>query len=266
MHADFWGVSETMAAPYLQFLDEHRYFATAIKCPYVMMVPKPSVPGGVERTPGMLVAQSTGQTTRLQKENAEQHAAGLGISRPYWYDLEVYWFQDLAFLNFNGMHDSKYNGHRLPYTFGQFLHTACMQKGVAFATETVFGGAVLSPLRSMLHRLQIPVWAEITVGSSYHGYFALDAYLRIFGHGIESATEEAQFLLNTYMPPEKRTHRFPEDWWQCDDWVSVGQRECVAEWNVQFLAGMVPYDATQGNRRMEVFQRHLTGGSTRSRM
>ena len=106
--------------------------------------------------------------------------------------------------------------------------------------EKVFGGAVLAPQRRLLRRLGLPAWAEITVGSSYHALRALDAHIRIFGAGIESASQEAHYLLNTDRIPGDRWHLLPEEWFRCRSWVSVGQKPVIDEWNVEILAGIAP--------------------------
>ena len=244
--ANEWGVSLAVASQYLAHVHENRYFATAIMCP--MTMPSPTGP-----EQGILVATSTAHSTRIQKQNLEQHAAGKGIEKPYWKDLEVHWYPGLAFLNFNGLHDPTYQGRTLPLLFGEYLEQACIRQDVAYYTAPVFGGAVLSPLRDLLRRLGLPVWAEITAGNSFHAYRGLDAYIRIFGAGIESPQEEAHYILNTQYDALQRFLLAPERWWTCDSWVSAGQKPVVAEWNLQLLAAVVSADPAQlhaANRRI----------------
>ena len=81
----------------------------------------------------------------------------------------------------------------------------------------------MGPLRALLRKLGLPVWADITLGISYHAYRALDAYLRVFGAGIESAQQEAHFLLNTERISSRRWRLAPENWWRCKSWVPVRQ-------------------------------------------
>ena len=228
-----WAVFPELARAYLEYVDRNRYFATSFMCPVVGMA---SAAGPVS---GMLVAISTAESTRVHKENALEHSAGRGIRNPHWQYLQVYFFKDLAFLNFSGMHDEQYGGYPLPVLFGEYLKQACIAKGIEYADKPVFEGPVLSPLRAMLQELGTPIWAEITAGSSFHEYRALDAYVRVFGMGIESAEQEAMFILNTEAAARNRRLKYPEEWWTCDSWVSKGQKWVVAEWNLKYISRAV---------------------------
>ena len=136
-----------------------------------------------------------------------------------------------------------------------------MQKGIDFRLDPKFRGAVLAPLRALLCRLGVPVWAEITVGNSYLAYRGLDAYIRVFGAGIESATQEAHFLLNTERMPSERRLLAPELWWLCSSWVSLGQKDVVAEWNLELLASLVSANNPTSRRRMDAILQHLRSTS-----
>ena len=72
-----------------------------------------------------------------------------------------------------------------------------MRQHVVFPTAGVYAGLLLPPLRELLRRLNLAVWAELTVGNSFREYRALDAYLRVFGPNIISPAQEAHFLLNS---------------------------------------------------------------------
>ena len=138
------------------------------------------------------------------------------------------------------MTDPTNQGQLLRVSFGESLQDYCTRQGFPLPREPVFGSAVLAPLRRLLRRLGLPVWAEITVGSSYHAYRALDAYIRIFGAGIQSPTQEAHFLLNTDRIPDDRWRSRHEEWFRCRSWVSVGQKPVTAAWNVEILTGIAP--------------------------
>ena len=116
-------------------------------------------------------------------------------------------------------------------------------------------GAFLSPLRACLKQLNRHVWAEITVGSSYHGYKALDAYVRIFGSQIVSADEEAWYLLNMENGPYLRAWKRPEDWWGCHHWISRGQKQCISEWTLELLCG-IEVSTPQAAMRMRTIMGH----------
>ena len=112
----------------------------------------------------------------------------------------------------------------------------------------------------MLRRLKVQVWAELCFDFSYHGYRALDGYVRIFGAGINSPKEEAHYLLNTEAPPSQRRLMRPEEWYFCRSWYSWGQKRCIAEWNLELVAAMAAADERQYRvaiNRSSVLQGHL---------
>ena len=154
--AEEWGVSPEAAGQYLEFLQFNAYFATALMCPV-----------SIGSASGIVVSTSTAASTRRQMMNLAEHQAGMGSSFPYWLELQVWWYPHLAFLNFHGLTDPTHQGQLLPVSFGDFLQDYCTRQGFPMPREPVFGGAVLAPLRRLLRRLGVPVWAEITVGSSY---------------------------------------------------------------------------------------------------
>ena len=99
-------------------------------------------------------------------------------------------------MNHAGIGNLDYRGTKLNVSFGDFLRGYCFQHGVDFGQPYVFGCVVLAPLRDLLRRVKVQVWAELAFGFSYHAYRVLDGYVRIFGAGIISPEEEAHYLLN----------------------------------------------------------------------
>ena len=81
--------------------------------------------------------------------------------------MDVWWYPGLAFLNWAGLTSHVYHGHRLDCTFGAYLVTACLNKGIQMPVDPVVRGPVLAPLRMLLRQLGLPVWAELTPGNSY---------------------------------------------------------------------------------------------------
>ena len=149
-------------------------------------------------------------------------------------------FQGMAMMNFAGCLDNRYQGTRLAHNFGQYLCEACIVQQNPFPTEGVYRGPLLSPLRTLLQRLNVAVWAEVTVGSSFSEYKGLDAYVRFFGSNIVSPEEEAWFLLNTEIEDAgQRELKRPEDWYSCKHWKSMGQKPTIAEHNLEYIATMV---------------------------
>ena len=157
-----WGVPLWEAEAYVTHVDTNRYFAVAIMMPF-----------SIHGQPGMMVATSTAESTSIHKQNVVDHDLGRGIQDPAWMHFQMHWYDNLAFLNWNGMHDAAFNGQRQPYLLGAFLREACMRKRIDF-NVAVFSGPERSPLRSLLMKLGLLVWAEITVGVSFHAFRALD--------------------------------------------------------------------------------------------
>ena len=69
----------------------------------------------------VVVATSTAAITHRQMMNLRDHQAGMGISFPYWLELQVWWYPHLAFLNFHGLADPVYQGQLLRVSFGEFF-------------------------------------------------------------------------------------------------------------------------------------------------
>ena len=69
-------------------------------------------------------------------------------------------------MNVNRLTDPAYPGQNLPASVCELLQQHCIQQGFEMLREKVFHGAVLAPLRRLLRRLGLPVWAESTVGNS----------------------------------------------------------------------------------------------------
>ena len=130
-------------------------------------------------------------------------------------------------------------------SFGEYLQEACGRSQVQFPTAAVYDGPLLTPLRDLRTKLKLPVWAELTVGSSLRGYLGLGAYIRVFGSNIISPAMEAWYVLNTEDPPLQRYHRIPDQWWRCDCWMSMGQVECIAETTLEYTMGMRVHTASQ---------------------
>ena len=119
-----WQVSVDHVAEWVGHVRANGYYATAIMCP--AKLPSTRMPDGED---GMLIAISTAESTRIQKQNMIDHQAGRGIGRPYWHEFDLYWYVGLAFLNFSGITDSQYQGQKVTYTFGTYLRGVCSQQG-----------------------------------------------------------------------------------------------------------------------------------------
>ena len=144
------------------------------------------------------------------------------------------------------------------------MRAYCLEHGVEFARPRVFGGAILGPLRDMLRRLKVQVWAELTFGFSHHGYRALDGYVRIFGASINSPEEEAHYLFNTEASPSQRRLMRRGEWYFCRSWYSWGQRRCIVEWNLELVAAMAAADERQ--YRVAINRSIFLQGHLRSRL
>ena len=188
---------------------------------------------------------STPESTALQKANHARHKQGMGIAQPHWTLFQLWWFPRMVLGNVAGIHNREFQGRVLPQNFGVFMQSQCMKAGVHYANEYVWQGPLLQPLRMMLQRLNVGVWTETTIGSSYWGFKGLDAYFRYFGTSVKSAPYEAWYVLNTEEPVDARILKYPEEWYTCHVWRSMGQWDVVAEDTLQFRAGIEASSVSQ---------------------
>ena len=224
-------------------------------CP--VSLPDPQAPS--DYTTGIVIATSTPASTALQKENTREYEASQGVSYPFWMELEAWWYAGLAFLNFDGIANPKYQGHKLDVSFGQLLRPS-----VSSVVSTLPAN-LYSAVPFLLHFATCFVASVRRYGRNSHSARRSTRIVPwtvhcIFGAGIDSPPQEAHFLLNTdRMPRERRLIR-PDQWYYCNSWYSYGQKDCVAEWNLEYLAAMMASDKVQlqvAVNRINVLDSHL---------
>ena len=160
---------------------------------------------------GVLVAVSAAATTRIQKEQYFAHQGGQAINGGHWERVPLWWYPGLAMFNWSGITDPDFHGASFTQSLGEYLQNTAVASGIpSISRERVAQGPYLGPLRDLLRRVGVPVWIELTVGSSYREYRALDAYVRVLGSDITSPEEEAHYVLNTEIPPGDRYVLTPE--------------------------------------------------------
>lgn len=123
----------------------------------------------------------------------------------------------------------------MPGGFGGYLRAVSSDRGIDFSMAAVSIGLVQLPLRQLLQKLT-PVWAEVSIGNSYWEYRALDAYVSCFGAQTKTPEQQAWYLLNVEHPAGQRRMLWPEDWHTCRTWKSMGQKPCMFEWDLQYVA------------------------------
>ena len=89
----------------------------------------------------------------------------------------------------------------------------------------VIAGDTRKKLRELFRILGILAWKELTIGSSYQQYRALDVYERLMVAGMQDNPVAVWFLLNTEMPPMQRMCPDPRKWYEHRFWEFFGQRE-----------------------------------------
>ena len=70
----------------------------------------------------------------------------------------------------------------------------------------------------------------------------------------------AWYLLNNSKPPLQRYLYAPDAWYNCTDWLSIGQRGGMAEWTIVATDALFRQTYQQrvaGNRRMMIIQGHV---------
>ena len=212
-----------MAAMWYTMVKDNSYYATAFKVPYVM--------GDAS---GIFLIISTALSSYMYKENMMDMEASRMITDPYWLYYSVYQFAGMSLLNFADFGNSKYDGHQ------PFVDFRTMLAMVVFAKTPqwkdlycrITGGSMfMDSIRKVFQEgMGVTMWAEITVGRSWHVYCGLDFYIRVYTTGMRPPRQEAWYLLNGSSPHNQRRALAPEDWWVCKDFQAYGQREVIADW------------------------------------
>ena len=97
------------AREWLLQVANNSYDATAFMVPY-----------GINGINGMIVACSTGESTRIQHQNCQEQAAGMPVRDPSFLYFNVYWFPRMAILNFVGITKAKFQGSMIADHLGDF--------------------------------------------------------------------------------------------------------------------------------------------------
>ena len=160
-----------------------------------------------ERARGIMLVESTPESTRKYKENYLTFQGGGIITDPDWMYYRLMWFSGLTLLNFGGLAHGRIAGRATEMCVGDLF-------------DILFGGPVwrqtygainencfLEGFRRLLReKLGAYNWLELTISRSYIVYAALDVYVKVVSHGMPMTDEEAHFVLNTSVP-------WWERWW-----------------------------------------------------
>ena len=179
---------------------------------------------------GVMLCVSTPQSTALSKANANvcMRIVQNGIPRPEFLAFVAYFYEGLHFGNFRGFTDGKYPMFEAG-TFEDALGTLADAAGIANWLQMLFvrdGMLIYQGLRDLLHALQIPLYAHLTSGLSWHKYAALDVYLSIHSPAMDvEDCSPAWWLVCEEKPyPTERYVPKAEDWWALYSWEPYGQR------------------------------------------
>ena len=255
-----WRLSEDMyekAKQWHEKLVNQTYIATTIQVPFTL-----------DGRKGMLLADSTPQSTEVSKQNNHiNNMLGI-VTDPHWLYYKLWWHPGRAALNWSGIRDAKYEGSALPILLGELLERACIAKGMPDWRDRfcrIDHGFFRSSLRQLFVSLDIHNWIEITAGISWREYAVLDLYISVFSGGMEPPEEEAWYLLNTDVWPQYRHQPKPEDWYRYKNWQSYGQRACTSEWFVRDCRILQRMSASSGDR-MELVRRMASNPTTQWRI
>ena len=223
-----WGIpataaGEEAAAFWYHVVSRDSFFSLAFQIPYAY-----------NGQPGVLVACSTAESTRIQAKNQDDLQSVGCITEPSFLFYEVWFYAGLAVLNFSGLTDPQHNPVSIGL-LGDVLHKVCMEKGVRDWKKKycmLDGGQIIQPLRRILGEvMEIRNWIEYSCGYSWHAYCGLDLYVRVVSQNQTMTLEEAWYLLNTERPPMDRYPSDPTRWYLHRNLQSYGQREgCIGLW------------------------------------
>ena len=174
---------------------------------------------------------------------------------------DVWMFKKMNLLNFSGIHSSDHEGECMG-PLDRFLDREypSIQWRQRYLL-TVGGQSYRHGLRSLLADLGVRIWLEMEFGSSYRGYRCLDAYVALFFPGMPPPPTCAWYLLNHSVPVDSRRPYFPEQWFCCRDWKSIGQRGSIQEWQVTAQAELRRRsyaEQQRGARRMHTLLQHVS--------
>jgi hypothetical protein len=209
------------------------------------------LPYTINGTAGILLVQSTPESSRVSNDNQRQYDTQGVVDNPHWLYWECWWFQGMAFMNLYGITDRRHQGRRLPEKLGALIDGVLMP---AWRAEycIIRQGYFLQSLRRLLREgMSAHNWAELTCGFSLYEYRALDLYIRILSAGMPPPQEEAWYLLNTEVAPHQRQFYQPTDWWEFKHLQSYGQRPVMNEWYLEITGQvMTPQAANRIGRVM----------------
>ena len=80
------------------------------------------VPYLLDGQQGILLACSTAESARVCAVNYQMYEAGGVIRNPYWLYFAVWWFPELAMMNWRGITEGRYRGEQMSeLTLGNLL-------------------------------------------------------------------------------------------------------------------------------------------------
>jgi len=180
----------------------------------------------------LICAVSTGESTRLMKENVEALRAGLTVSECYWCRFQVYTVHGVILGNIAGMTDYLHHGQLQEYDLGRLiLQMADMQGMNASQARGLLGmsskqGTLVSVLGQALTAIRVPTWWAVNTGLCMNEYAGLDVYVKYLSPAMLDHTGSvSHWVLNASRPWYERRVVSAEEWWRCPDWLSYGQRD-----------------------------------------
>ena len=254
-YARLWGLNDAQegiheASDYADRITEDTHFVTAL------MIPMP------KEMAGILLAVSTGESTRVLHENMEANRRGEIIQDPHWLYFNLWHFEGMAMFNFKGITDNFCSGIDLNMKLGDFLDDHFTRMGnILWRNDfcRIANGYYLESLRQVLRTgFNAYNWLELTFGHSWAEYKGLDMYVRMMSQGMDPPDQEAHFVLNTEVPPWQRYQLQPDDWWKCTYFLSYGQKPVIQEWMIE-NAGMIVTNRIRemAGRRMATLLRQV---------
>ena len=252
--AQEWGVSIQEAQEYAAHVQgAGKYFAIAVAFPYA------NAARGVDH--GVVVAVSTPESTRYENMHHASDAAGQVFQQSSWTKYDVWVFKNMNLLNFSGIHSAEHGGERMgqldEFLDREYPQSQWRQKYLL----TVGGQTCRHGLRTMLADIGVRIWLELEFGTSWRGYRCLDAYVALLFPGMPPPPTCAWYVLNHAVSPQRRRLYFPDDWYHCHDWLSIGQRPSMQEWQVsarQELQSRSYQEQATGTRRMNTILQHMS--------
>ena len=208
------------------------------------------VPGVYEKREGCYVIVTTEYSKKVYEQNILSFQHMGMITNPDWLHRGIYWYDDLAPGNVQGMMDWWHRGRWLgpviqvidkifwlrgqPHWRMKFCDIPANYTGPYLQQGPM---SYQDYFRSLIYHAFMPSFIiEYRIDLSREWFRGLSIGMRISTNieGIRKKnTNEAMFIVGCEDPPWQREDKCADDWWKYNHWQSLGQLKVLSEWGLK---------------------------------